>query len=133
MKNTHKLFFKIASLSLMSLLGFSTAFAAQLTNMSDTMSSVKVSNPSNHSFVFTTPTGIAAGSTTLIYFATTSGQTEFVIPAGLTFTDVDLNDNGPNVASATLAAVPSGATWGVARISSTQLQFRRKTTYHSLH
>ena len=116
-------FLKIASAFLIFGLSFGTAFAAALTNMSDTLSSAKVSNPSNHAFIFTTPTGIAAGSTTLITF-----PSEFVIPLGLSFTDVDLNDNGPYVASATLASVPAGTTWGVARISTTTLLFTNGTS-----
>ncbi|MCF7843395.1 hypothetical protein K9M47_00680 [Candidatus Gracilibacteria bacterium] len=112
----YKIISKIIAGVLISVLGVEIAFSAALTGMSDTMSSAKVSTASNHSFQFTTPTGIGAGSTTIIAF-----PSEFEIPTGFTFADVDINVGGPYNASATLAAAPSGATWGVARTSSTTL------------
>ncbi|MBP9866561.1 MAG: hypothetical protein KBC41_00590 [Candidatus Pacebacteria bacterium] len=99
------------------------AIAASLSNMSDTLSSAKIGTASNHSFIFTTPTGIAAGSTTIINF-----PTEFVIPAGLTFADVDINVGGPYSASSTLAAAPAGATIGVVRTSTTSITITNGTT-----
>jgi hypothetical protein len=116
MKNIRKPFLRLIAGALVVSLGFMTASAAVLSNLSDTLSSLKVSTVANHSFVFTTPTGIAAGSTTLITF-----PSDFIIPAGLTFTDVDINIGGAYVGSSTLASVPSGATIGVARISTTTL------------
>jgi hypothetical protein len=96
------------------------AFAASLTTLSDTMSSLKISAPSNHDISFVTPTGVAAGATIIV---TLPGA--FAIPAGLTFTDVDVLDNGTNV---TLAAAPAGATWGVVRTSATVLTITNGTT-----
>ena len=119
---------KISSIFLIFGLSFGTACAAALTNISDTLSSARIGALSDHSIVFTTPTGIAAGSTTLIFFSTSTGNSEFGIPTTLSFTDVDVNIGGPYVASATLASVPSGATWGVARISSTTLLLTNGTS-----
>ena len=92
-----------------------TAFAASLTALSDTQSTIKDSTASNHDILFTTPTGIAAGQTfTLTWDNSTS------INASLDYTDIDLLDDGVNV---TLAAAPSGATWGVVRTSATVITF----------
>lgn len=116
MKNKHQLFLKVTAGVLISALGVVTAFAAVLTNMSDTLSSAKIGALSNHSFVFTTPTGLGNGSTTVITF-----PSEFVIPAGLTFADVDINVGGAYTGTTTLAAVPTGTTLGVVRTSTTTL------------
>jgi hypothetical protein len=122
-KFMNKLFTKITATVLVSMLGVMNVSAAALSGMSDTLSSAKVGTASNHSFVFTTPTGIAAGSTTLITF-----PTDFVIPVGLSYTDVDINIGGAYVGSSTLGSVPSGATVGVARISTTTLLITNGTT-----
>lgn len=124
MKNTHQLFLKITAGVLISTLGVATVFAAALTGMSDTLSSAKINTVSNHSFVFTTPTGIAAASTTIITF-----PSDFSIPAGLTFADVDINIGGPYLASSTLAGAPAGAnTYGVVRTSATVLTLTNGST-----
>ncbi len=88
--------------------GFYTNFAqaANLTSISDTLSDSDVSVVSNHAIVFTVPTsspGVLAGGTITVTF-----------PAGfnmgsVAFGDMDLSFNGVDV---TLAATPSGATWG---------------------
>lgn len=96
--------------------GIELAFSAVLTSVSDTMSSAKVGVASNHTFVFTTPTGLGNGSTTVIQF-----PSEFVIPFAFSFTDVDINIGGPTTASATLAAIPIASTLGVVRTSTTTL------------
>lgn len=103
----------IAMLALVCGAGFRihTAEAAALTTLSDTMSTVKISTAANHDISFVTPTGVAAASTIVLTF-----PGSFSIPAGLTFTDIDVLDNGTNV---TLAAAPSGATWGAVRTSAT--------------
>jgi hypothetical protein len=51
-----------------------------------------------------------------------------VIPLGLTFADVDINDNGPYIASSTLGSVPVTTTIGVARISTTTLLITNGTS-----
>jgi hypothetical protein len=117
------IFFKVAAFFLISILSVGSASAAALSNMSDTLSSAKIGTASNHSFVFTTPTGIAAGSTTLITF-----PSEFVIPAGLSYTDVDINIGGAYTGSSTLGSTPVGTTIGVARISTTTILITNGTT-----
>jgi hypothetical protein len=79
--------------------------AAALTGVSDTMSSQKAGEASNHTIVFTSPSGVAAGETITITF-----------PAGFTIgsvdnTDIDVDDDGADL---TLGATASGATWGAA-------------------
>jgi len=123
MKISHNLFLKFTAGVLVSSLGFATVFAASLSGMSDTLSSAKINTVSNHAFVFTTPSGIGAGSTTIITF-----PTDFSIPAGLTFADVDINVGGMYSGSSTLAAAPSGATWGVVRTDATTLTITNGTT-----
>jgi hypothetical protein len=97
--------------------------AGAVTGFSDTLSTAKIATSSNHSFVFTTPTGIASGATVIFTF-----PSEFVIPAGLTFTDVDINNGSAYAASSTLAAAPSGATVGVVRTSTSTLTITNGTT-----
>lgn len=94
--------------------------AAFLNTLSDTMSSVKINNLSNHDFTFVSPTGVASGETIVLTF-----PASFSIPVGLTFADVDVLDNGVDI---NLAAAPSGATAGVARTSSTELVFTNGTS-----
>jgi hypothetical protein len=111
---------KILSAVLTLSLGVMSASAAVLTTLSDTMSSVKINNLSNHDFSFVTPSGVASGDTIVLTFPAT-----FSIPVGLTFADVDVLDNGSQI---TLASTPSGATAGVARTSSTVLTFTNGTS-----
>lgn len=118
-----RIIIKISAFFLIFILSIGNASAASLTNMSDTLSSARIGTASNHSFVFTTPTGIAAGSTTLITF-----PDEFVIPFALSFTDVDINIGGAYTGSSTLGSAPSGATVGVARVSTTTLLITNGTT-----
>lgn len=86
------------------------ANAASLTFVSDTLSSSAPSVVSNHTIVAVTPTGVAAGETIKITFP--SGFSY----ALLDFGDLDFQVNGTDQ---TLAASPSGATWGVSTTSST--------------
>lgn len=116
MNKIQKMFLKIGTGALIMSIGVSTAFAAALSGMSDTLSTAKINTVANHTIVFTTPTGIAAGSTTVITL-----QSDFSIPAGLTFADVDINVGGPYIGTTTLAAVPVGTTLGVVRTSATVL------------
>ncbi len=116
MKNIQKLFTKATAVVLVSSLSAMTVFAAELNNMSDTLSSAKINTVSNHTIVFTTPTGLGNGSTTVITF-----QSDFSIPAGLDFTDVDINVGGAYVGSTTIAALPTGTTLGVVRTSTTTI------------
>ncbi len=97
----------------MNTIGILPVYAASLTNMSDTLSSVKVSALSNHDIVFTTPTGITTGQTITVTF-----PAGFSMDASLTFTDVDVLVGG---VQQTLAAANGAATWGVVRTSATVL------------
>ena len=102
------------------LLSIEQAFAASITSFSDTLSNENASAASNHTIVFTTPTGVASGQTIILTFDNSTS-----IPAGRTFTDIDVKDNGTNV---TLAAAPSGATWGAVRTSATVITLTNGTT-----
>jgi hypothetical protein len=80
--------------------------AAELTSVSDTLSTVVASTAANHTIQFTTPTGVAAGETITVIFPAS-------FPDGLSgvdFADMDLNDGGEK----TLAAACNAATWGAA-------------------
>ena len=88
-------------------------FAAALTTLSDTQSSLKISALSDHTIQFVTPTGIAAGQTVTLTF-----------PAGYTMGSFAVNnvDFGTSTSAScvtfnqeTLAAAPSGSTWGIAQ------------------
>ncbi|HQV64630.1 MAG TPA: hypothetical protein PKZ56_00105 [Candidatus Paceibacterota bacterium] len=104
--------FVIATLSVFQLALFPmTSYAASLTALSDSISSLKTSTVSNHDILFTTPTGIAASANVTLTF-----QSDYSIAAALDYTDIDVLDDGVNV---TLAAAPSGATWGAVRTSAT--------------
>lgn len=96
------------------------AYAAAITSASDTLSSQKVSTLANHDIQFTSPTGVASGQTIIITF-----PADFSIAAALDFTDIDVLDDAVNV---TLAAAPSGATWGAVRTSATVITLTNGTT-----
>ncbi|MBP6949220.1 MAG: hypothetical protein KBB50_04090, partial [Candidatus Pacebacteria bacterium] len=124
MKFTNKLFTKLAAGVIISGLGLMNVYAASLSSLSDTLSSAKINTVSNHSFSFVTPTGVASGAIIVITF-----PTDFSIPVGLTYADVDINSGAtPTTASSTLAAAPVGATVGVVRTSSTVLTITNGTT-----
>lgn len=84
-------------------------YAAGLTTLSDSMSTVKVSTASNHDITFVTPTGITTGQTITVTF-----PGSFSINPSLTFTDVDVLVGG---VQQTLAASNAASTWGVMRTS----------------
>jgi hypothetical protein len=82
------------------------SYAASLTGVTDVLSRLKQGNTtlSNHTITFTTPTGVAAGGTIIIMF-----PSDFVPETAIDYTSVDVTDNGSDL---TLAASPSGTTWG---------------------
>ncbi len=82
---------------------FTTAEAANLTYVKDTLSDSDTGSPSDHEFQFLSPTGVAAGQTITITF-----------PAGFDLTGVDDTDMDltVGVTDQPLAPAPSGATWG---------------------
>ena len=94
--------------------------AASLTSISDTVTDLTTGALANHTIQFTTPTGVASGQTIILTFDNSTS-----VPAGLTFSDIDLKDDGTDIA---LAASPSGATWGVVRTSGTVITFTNGTT-----
>lgn len=107
-----KIFTVISALAL--LFAFMPAtYAAPLTAVSATPTRIVASTAASHVFKYTTPTGVAAGEYMRITF-----------PAGFTigsvaFGDIDVTW-GPSTGvenSLTLAAAPSGATWGAAFVS----------------
>lgn len=84
---------------------FRFAEAANVTSFSDTLSTSEPSVVSNHTISFVATNGVAAGQTITLTF-----------PAGfnmgsVAFGDIDFTINGTDQ---TLAAAPSGATWGAA-------------------
>jgi len=88
--------------------------AGSISSASDTMSRLKASTPSDHTFLFVTPTGIAAGQSVSLTFS--SG---FTGVSGILFSDVDFAVGDTNVCSTatytekTLAGTPATTTWGV--------------------
>lgn len=105
----------VTIVTLLSFLAFffpTAVSAASLTAISDTMSRLKASTASNHTIKYTTPAGggVAAGETMTIAF-----------PSGFNIGSVDYTDIdvswGPSSGAEnelTLAATPSGSTWGAA-------------------
>lgn len=79
--------------------------AADLTDISDTLSRLQAAQNANHILVFTSPSGVAAAGTIEIVFPSDFST------ASVDYTDIDVTDNGVEL---TLAAVASGTTWGVA-------------------
>lgn len=112
----------VASLAIiMWSLGFPTlqfAQAANVTTFSNTLTDSAPSVVSDHTIEFVTPTGVAAGETITLTF-----DAAFTGISALDFADLDLNING---VEATLAAAPSGATWG-ATTSATGITFTSDT------
>jgi hypothetical protein len=90
------------------------AYAASLTSVSDSMSSIKASTASNHTIIFTTPSGIANGSTTVITF---TGWSSLLI--GTSSIDI-LVGNSSTTATQQVVASSSSAganVWGFATSS----------------
>lgn len=88
---------------------FTTAYAASLTSLSDTMSSSKISTLSSHVIKFTTPTGASDNTDTIIItFPSDFNFTSKTIGT-LTFTH-GATTGAEN--TETLAASPSATAWG---------------------
>src|SRR3989344_2336859 len=92
--------------------------AAPLTNLSDSMSRLKIALTSNHEIKFVTPSGVAAGQNIIYTF-----DPAFTLGA-IDFNDVDFAEGATSNCSGvftekTLAAAPVGATWGVSVGAST--------------
>lgn len=85
---------------------YTTAQAANLVQVSDTISNSDVSAASNHTIEFSVPTssvGVAAAGTITVTFPAGFSLT------GVVFGDIDFSVDGTD---RTLAAVAAGATWG---------------------
>lgn len=102
-------------------------YAASVTSFSDTMSRLKDSTASNHQIKFVTPTGVTAGQTIILTF---SG---FATVTNIVFSDIDFaegdsnNCTTANFTEKTLAAAPSGATWGADGDSATTVTLTSST------
>lgn len=88
----------------LNMLWISQSKAASLTSVTDVMSRLKTNTLANHEISFTTPTGVAAAGTITVTF-----PSDFAPEGGIDYTDLDLSANGSDI---TLAATPSGTTWG---------------------
>lgn len=124
-KNKKNVWFKFVGVfSIMSMLSVmifpSLSMAASVTAFSVVLSREEASTLSNQTITFTTPTGVASGQTIILTYDNSTS-----VPVALDFEDIDLTDDGVNV---TLAAAPSGATWGVVRTSATVITFTNGTT-----
>jgi hypothetical protein len=84
------------------------ANAAALTFVSDTLSDTATSSPSNHTIVFTTPTGIAAGETFTIQFDPTDSAFDL---SAVDQTDIDVSDAVAGDKTI-VAGAPGAGEWG---------------------
>ncbi|MCK5591518.1 MAG: hypothetical protein KAI72_06150, partial [Candidatus Pacebacteria bacterium] len=97
----------------------SLVIAASLTDLSDEMSTLKVSELSSHEIMFATPSGVQYTETVIITFAS-----DFAI-GSLEVADVDIEVGDSDVCSSagwtdqTVAAAAASSVWGVATTSST--------------
>lgn len=114
-------FKKIATITFIALFTFSVTglesfvYAAPLSSLSDTLSTVKTSTLASHTIQFITPVGVTAGQTMTITF-----------PAGFTMGTFNINNIDLAVSSGgtcssfsdrTVGTSASGTTWGVAQAS----------------
>lgn len=109
----------VATLVLSTILfGANTANAAQITSFSDTLTRLKASTAADHTIFLVSPSGIAAGQSMTLTFGAAFTTSSIVLA------DIDFaTGNSGTCTSATyteqtLAASPSGATWGVTFSSS---------------
>lgn len=90
------------------------ATAAGVTSLSDTLTRLKASTAADHTIFFVTPTGLTAGQTITLTFSS-----DFTGVSGIAFGDVDFATGSTATCTSatyteqTLAASPSGATWGI--------------------
>ncbi len=99
-----------------SLVHVELAYAAALTTLSDTQSSLKISTLSDHTIQFVTPTGVAAGQNITVTFPVGYATGTFALLNFDFATSTSATCSG--FADAPLANSPSGLTWGVAASSS---------------
>ncbi len=84
---------------------FTTAEAANLTYVKDTLSDSDTSSLSNHSIQFLSPTGVLATQTITVTF-----PIQFTGTTSILFSDVDFEING--VDETIVAGAPAGGQWG---------------------
>jgi hypothetical protein len=84
---------------------FSTAEAANLTYVKDTLSNSDSGSPSNHTIEFLSPTGVAAGQTITVTF-----PTGFTGTSSILFTDIDFQINGAH--ETIVNGAPGATEWG---------------------
>lgn len=91
-----------------------TATAAGVTSLSDTLTRLKASTAADHTIYFVTPTGLSAAQTITLTFSA-----DFTGVSSIAHTDVDFATGSSATCTSatyteqTLAASPSGATWGI--------------------
>jgi hypothetical protein len=90
---------------------FTTAEAANLTYIKDTLQDSDSSSASNHTIEFLSPTGVAAGQTITVTF-----PTGFTGTSTLTLADFDLEFSGTD--ETLVVGAPGAAEWGLSTSSS---------------
>jgi hypothetical protein len=113
--------FAVISLMVASMgINVNSAQAASVTSLSDVMSRLKASTASNHEIKFVTPTGVASGQTIILTFSAGFTGVTNIVHGDVDFAEGDSgNCSTANFAEKTLAASPSGTTWGADGDSST--------------
>ncbi len=94
-------------------------FAAALTMLSDTQSTLKVSTPADHTIQFVTPSGIAAGQAISITLPTGYATGTFAIANFDFATSTSSTCSGFTDASLQASSTGTGLTWGVSVATST--------------
>jgi hypothetical protein len=96
------------------------ADAANLTSVSDTLSTSGRGVSANHTIKFTSPNGAITGQDIVITFPVST----FTLPSGLDFNDMDVTVGNSEI---TLGSSPSGTTWGVST-TTTSITFNTSST-----
>lgn len=110
--NIKKLSAILGLLAIIGTLSLSAVYAASLTSVSDTLSRLKISQLSDHTIKFVTPTGVGSGQNITITF-----------PAQFTMGTFDINNIdlatatscGGSFTDKTVGTSASGTTWGVSQ------------------
>lgn len=92
-------------------------FAAALTTLSDTQTSLKISTVSDHTIQFVTPTGITAGQAIAVTFPVGYATGTFSVNNYDFATSTSATCSG--FTDALLSTTPAGTTWGVSLTTST--------------
>ena len=108
-------FYIFLSISTALLIISSITFAASLWQVSDTISTSAPGTGANHTIQFNTSTTIPASGKIII----TPQAGAFTIPAGLDYTDIDIKDDGADLALDTVAGSGPGSVLGVSVTSGT--------------